>query len=86
MLINKHNYSIKTCTLQIQTASNMYLKEFADDNFKYDENGKVLLQGRKHFWKRRNCLLGAISPFSTVFSKDKQKVKIMASLGKGYRL
>ena len=26
--------------------------------------------GRKHCGKRRNCLLGAISPFPKVFSKD----------------
>ena len=27
-------------------------------------------KGRKHFGKRRNCSLRAISPFLTVFSKD----------------
>ena len=31
---------------------------------------KVLQTGRKHCGKRRNCLLRAISPFLTVFSKD----------------
>ena len=31
---------------------------------------KVFQIGRKHRWKRKNCLLQAISPFSTVFSKD----------------
>ena len=36
------------------------LKEFADKNFKFDENGRVLQMGRKR----------AISPFPTVFSKD----------------
>ena len=47
------------------------MKEFADDNFKFDENGKkVIRTGRKHCWKRRNCSLRAISPFPTVFSKD----------------
>ena len=30
---------------------------------------KVILTGRKHCGKRRNCLLRAISPFPTVFSK-----------------
>ena len=46
------------------------LKEFADDNFKFYENGKKVIQtGRKHCGKRRNCLLKAISPFPTVFSK-----------------
>ena len=46
------------------------LKEFADDNFKFDEDlQKVIQTGRKHCGKRRNCLLQAISPFPTVFSK-----------------
>ena len=31
---------------------------------------KVLQTDRKHCGKRRNCLLRAISPFPTVFSKD----------------
>ena len=30
---------------------------------------KVIQMGRKHCGKRRNCLLGSISPFPTVFSK-----------------
>ena len=34
------------------------LKEFADDIFKFDENGRKLFKmGRKHFGKRRNCSL-----------------------------
>ena len=40
------------------------LKDFADDNFKFDKNGS-----RKYCEKRRNCSLRAISPFPTVFSK-----------------
>ena len=31
---------------------------------------KVIQTGRKHCGKRRNCLLRAISPFSTVFFKS----------------
>ena len=31
---------------------------------------EILQTGRKHCGKRRNCSLRAISPFSTVFSKD----------------
>ena len=47
------------------------LKEFADDNFKIGENGRKFIQiGRKHCGKKRNCLLRAICPFRTVFSKD----------------
>ena len=45
------------------------LKEFADDNFKFDENGRKLSKWVKHCGKRRNCSLRAISPFPTVFSK-----------------
>ena len=45
------------------------LKKFANNNFKFDENGGELSTGRKHCGKRRNCSLRAISPFPTVFSK-----------------
>ena len=61
------------------------LKEFADDNFKFDENGKVIQTGRKQCGKRRNCSLRAISPFPAVFSKDLycRHVKTRPCLGKG---
>ena len=58
------------------------LKEFADDNFKMDENGRK-------FSKRVENTVGkgeiAISPFPTVFSKDLycRHVKTRACLGKG---
>ena len=40
-------------------------KEFADDNYKFDENGRIVLQtGRKHCGQRRNCSSRAISPFA----------------------
>ena len=48
------------------------LKEFADDNFKFDENEKKkkkLSKQVENTGKRRNCSLRAISPFPTVFSK-----------------
>ena len=45
------------------------LKEFADDNFKFDENGKKLSKQVEKTGKRRNCSLQAISPFPTMFSK-----------------
>ena len=63
-------------------------KEVADDNFKFDENGKnVIRTGKKHSGKRRNRSLQAISPFPTVFSKDLycRHVKNRACLGKGSR-
>ena len=62
------------------------LKEFAEDNFKFDEKWqKVLQMGRKHCGKRRNCSLRAISPFPFVFSIDwyNRHIKTSACLGKG---
>ena len=51
---------------------------------------KVIQTGRKHFRKRRNCSLRAISPFPTVFSQGHQKVslcgnglKVENNVGKG---
>ena len=46
---------------------------------------KVLKMDRKHFGKRRNCSLWAISPSPMVFSKDLycKHVKTRACLGKG---
>ena len=47
------------------------LKEFADDNFKFDENCRKLSKWVENtVGKRRNCSLRAISPFPIVFSKD----------------
>ena len=47
---------------------------------------KVIQTGRKHCGKRRNCLLRAISPFPTVFSKGSFPggVKSCHSVGMGY--
>ena len=45
---------------------------------------KVFQKGRKHCGKRRNCSLWAISPFSTLFSKDLlQAHKNQGLFGKG---
>ena len=47
------------------------LKSFADDNLKFDENGRNFSKRVENIVrKRRNCSLGAISPFPTMFSKD----------------
>ena len=45
----------------------------------------VFQKGCKHCWKQRNCSLGAISPFPTVFSKELycRHIKTRACLGKG---
>ena len=54
--------------------------------FKFDENREELSKKvRKHCEKRRNCSLGAISPFPTMFSKElySRDVKTRAYLGKG---
>ena len=58
---------------------------FTDYNFKIDENDRKLSKWVENTWKRRNCLLRAISPFPTVFSKDlySRYVKTRACLGKG---
>ena len=62
------------------------LVEFADDNFKLDENGgKFSKKVQNTVGKGKNCSLRAISPFPTVFSKDLYcgHLKTMACLGKG---
>ena len=62
------------------------LKEFADDNFKFNGNGRQFFkQVENAEGKRRNCSLRAISPFPSVFSKDMycRHVKTRACLGKG---
>ena len=73
------------CFIALSQRQILELKEFADNNFKLDENGRVPQEGRKRFWKRRNCLLIAISPFPTMFSKDLycRLVRTRACLGKG---
>ena len=62
------------------------LKAFADDNFKFNENGrKFAKKGRKHCGKRRN--LQAISPFPTVFSRlVLQTGKNQGLFGKGLNM
>ena len=55
--------------MKILDSSN--LKEFADDNFEFEKNGeKLSKKGRKYCVKTRHCLLRAIFPFPTVFSKN----------------
>ena len=49
------------------------IKDFADDNFKFDENGTK--NGRKHCGKRRNCSLRAFSPFPSVFKRLLQQTR-----------
>ena len=62
------------------------LKEFADDSCKLLWKWQKAIQtDRKHWEKRRNCSLWAISPFLAVFSKDLycRHVKTRACLGNG---
>ena len=61
------------------------LREFVDDNIKFDENGRNLSERVENTGKRRNCSLRAISPFPTVFSKSlfSRGVKRCHSVGMG---
>ena len=45
------------------------LKDFGDDNFKFNENGRKLSKRVKNTGKKRNCSSQAISSFPRVFSK-----------------
>ena len=61
------------------------LERVCKGNIKFDENdGKFSKSVGKHYGKRRNCSLRAISPFPAVFSKDLycRHIKIRACLGK----
>ena len=60
------------------------LKEFADDNFKFDENVRKVSK-RVENTVGKGKIAQAISPFPTVFSKDLycRHVKTRACLGKG---
>ena len=63
------------------------LKEFAYDNFGFDENERKFSERVENtVGKRRNCSLRAISPFPTVFSKDLycRHVKTRTCLQKGF--
>ena len=84
-------FSLKTAELEISITRRLILhssklKEFADDNFKFDENGRKLSTQVENIGKRRNCSLQAISPFPTVFSKGllPRGVKRCHCLGMGY--
>ena len=67
-------------TLSQTTNFNSKLKDFADDNFKFEENGRKLSK-----WVENTVGKGEIFPFPTVFSKDLycKHVKTKACLGKG---
>ena len=56
------------------------LKELADNNFKFNENGRKFSK-----WAENTAGKGEISPFPTVFSKHLycRHVKTRACLGKG---
>ena len=65
------------------------LKEFADNSFEFDENGREFSKMvENNVGKKRNCLLQAISPIPTTFSKDLycRHVKTRACLGKSQTL
>ena len=55
---------------------------------KGENGGEFFKKGRKHCGKRKNCLLRAISPVPTVFSKDLycRHIKNQGFFGKGLTL
>ena len=63
-----------------QVLDSFKLKEFADDNFEFDENGRKFSEQVENADGK-----GEISPFPTVFSKELhcRHVKTRACLGKG---
>ena len=61
------------------------VEEFADDNFKFDENSGN--KGVENTGKRRNCSLRAISLFLTAFSRlVLQTGKHKGLFGKGLKV
>ena len=69
----------------LQNAFNLNLSKILLFGKELTNFDAALNLSRMHCGKRRNCLLRAISPFPTVFSKDLycRHVKTMACLGKG---
>ena len=64
------------------------LKEFPDDDFIFDENGRVLLKRIENaVGKKEKLLVTSIFSFTTVFSKDVycRHVKNKGLFGKGLR-
>ena len=52
-----------------QSLASSKLKGFADDNFKFDKNGRKFSKTVGNTGKMRNCSLQAISPFPKVFKR-----------------
>ena len=70
-----------------QILNSSKLQEFADDNFKSNENGRKFSKWLENtVEKRRNCSLRAISPIPPAFSKDLycRRIKSRTCLGNGY--
>ena len=61
------------------------MKEFSDDNYKFDEHGRKFSKWIENtVGKGRNCSLRAISPFPTVFKRlVEQTRKKQGLFGKG---
>ena len=71
---------------QLTILDSFKVKEFADDNFKCDGNGRNFLRRvEKHCGKRRNCLLRAVSLFPcSVFKRLELRThKNQGLFGKG---
>ena len=45
------------------------MKEFTENNLKFDENSRKFSESVENIGKRRNCLLQPISPIQSFFQK-----------------
>ena len=68
-----------------QTTNFRLFKEFADGNFKFDENGRKLSKQVETLGEKEQLLVMSNFSFSSVFSKDFycRHVKTRACLGNG---
>ena len=80
-------YTLFLTLCQREILDSSKLKEFTDNNFKFDENGRKFSRWVENTGKRRNCSSRAISPFPTMFSKDLycRHIKNQGLFGKGLR-
>ena len=69
--IMKDSSNLNSLTLyQWQILDSSKLKEFADDNFKFDENGRKLFKWVKNSWKTKKLLVTSNISFShSVFKR-----------------
>ena len=85
LLLTKNKTLNSTISNLSQMTNFRLVQTERDNNFISDRNGRKFSIVIENSGKRRNCLLRAISPFPTVFSKHLycRQVKTRACLGKG---